>query len=264
MEIHLQYVSNLQLFRELVKKWWSQSKFFRITALVTGSITGLLSIRYLYVKTKRKYYGYPPGPMGPPFVGYVCTSTSCSPAFESRTNVCSWQWNIEQSLMRFNPEWLCTVPEQYGHVTDVGMSWKPIWCCSYSSNILWIIGRHIHWLPQTTCRLVPTILLITSDWLYLGGNLVLINDPVLAKKLHDDPRASKCRYTFPWRIIDEYYRHCLSESASLLQCVRCSVASLFPILYSLWRMVQFPYSLFFTHSSTLRLLPYDILNKPHR
>merc|ERR1719433_801201 len=44
------------------------------------------------------------------------------------------------ALKQFDKKWLCTVPEQYGSVTDI-------------------------------------------------GGIIVVNDPVLAKKLHDDPRA---------------------------------------------------------------------------
>ena len=68
---HSQYRSNMDLLRKMVEKWWSQSKFFRITALVTGSIAGYMSIRYLYIKTKRKLYNLPPGMVGLPIIGHV-------------------------------------------------------------------------------------------------------------------------------------------------------------------------------------------------
>jgi hypothetical protein len=85
---------------------------------VTGSITGYLSFRYLYIKSKRKYYGLPPGMVGMPVLGNSA------------------------SIIDLN--WLCTVPGQYGDVTSIRM---------------------------------------------MGGESILINDPVLAKKFHDDSRV---------------------------------------------------------------------------
>ena len=66
-----QYLSYMNTFQQLMQRLWSQSKFCRITALVTGSITGYLSFRYLYIKSKRKYYGLPPGMVGMPVIGNV-------------------------------------------------------------------------------------------------------------------------------------------------------------------------------------------------
>ena len=61
------------LFRKLVRKWRSQSQLVRITSLLTGSVICYLSMRYIYIKGRRKYYGLPPGMVGMPIIGHVWT-----------------------------------------------------------------------------------------------------------------------------------------------------------------------------------------------
>jgi len=117
MEDILQRVSDIEFYQKLLQKWKSAPTFLRITTLVTGSIAGLSAAWYVYVKSKRKYYGYPPGPIG-----------------------------IAGLFKRFDIEWLYTVPEQYGSVTNL-------------------------------------------------GGIILVNEPVLAKKLHDDPRAMNSMFS---------------------------------------------------------------------
>jgi len=111
-------MANFEVFRKALEKLWSESKFFKYSALVTGSLTGSLALRYLYIRSKRKYYGLAPGLVGLPLLGH--------------------------SLKVFDYEWLSTVPAQYGDVTSVRL---------------------------------------------IGTDGVLINDPVLAKKMHHDPRS---------------------------------------------------------------------------
>jgi len=121
MEAVLRSITDIEFVQILVEKWNTASKFWRITNLVLGSYAGLYAAQYAFIKSKRKYYGYPPGPIDLPFKLLLCPSSL---------------------LNRWNTEWLYTVPPRYGDVTDIG-----------------------------------------------GGRGTLINDPVLARKLFDDPRA---------------------------------------------------------------------------
>ena len=98
----IQAVSNMEFVRKLMEKWRSQSKFLRVIAVATTSVTGYLSCRYLYIKAKRKYYGLPPGMVGMPLIGVV-------------------------GMM---DKWLSTVPGQYGDVMSVS-SLGSIPCVSF-------------------------------------------------------------------------------------------------------------------------------------
>ena len=73
----------------------------------------------------------------------------------------------QQSLKRGDADWLLRVPGKYGDVTSIGM------CRS----------------PNYFCPLHTTLLMIE------GGKTVVVNDPVLAKKLFDDPRTCMYMYT---------------------------------------------------------------------
>ena len=67
LETTLQTVSDIEMFRIILEKWRSASKFWRITTLVMASYSGLCALRYIYIKSKRRYYRCPPGPIGVPF-----------------------------------------------------------------------------------------------------------------------------------------------------------------------------------------------------
>ena len=67
LETTLQSVSDNDLLRMIVEKWRSSSKFWRITTLAIASYSALCAVRYIYIKSKRRYYGHPPGPIALPF-----------------------------------------------------------------------------------------------------------------------------------------------------------------------------------------------------
>ena len=178
MEGIIESLSNVCLYRQILEEWWSKSKFFRIIALVTSSIFGFYSVRYTYIKTKRKYYNYPPGPISLVNVGVL-----------KYANV--WTYYLFLALIihlsfkckMFMSQWTSVYLEVDEAIRQrvVMQCPREIWKC----DRLWFVTFRIKEIYHC---------LRCNEWwwtvLIEGAGLILINDPVSAKKLYDDPRAS--------------------------------------------------------------------------